>query len=78
MHISCPNCGSRSYTEFSFGGEPRGRWVPDESPAENFQRVWMRSNVAGVQRERWFHHDGCRRWLTLTRDTITNEFIADA
>ncbi len=24
------------------------------------------------QRERWFHAYGCRRWLTLRRDTVTN------
>jgi heterotetrameric sarcosine oxidase delta subunit len=32
----------------------------------------MRRNVAGVQRERWFHRDGCRRWLTISRNTLTN------
>jgi heterotetrameric sarcosine oxidase delta subunit len=32
----------------------------------------MRRNVCGDQRERWFHRDGCRRWLTITRNTLTN------
>jgi heterotetrameric sarcosine oxidase delta subunit len=65
--ITCPNCGERSYTEFWFGGE-----VPDPAD-DDFGRVWLRRNVAGAQLERWFHSAGCRRWLTLERDTRTNE-----
>jgi heterotetrameric sarcosine oxidase delta subunit len=33
----------------------------------------MRRNTTGWQDERWFHRDGCRRWLTVTRNTSTNE-----
>ena len=66
FRISCPNCGERSYTEFSLGGElPEGE--------DDFERVWLRRNIAGVQTERWFHAAGCRRWLTVERDTVTNE-----
>ena len=64
--IVCPNCGERSYTEFAFGGE-----VPEGD--DDYERVWLRRNVAGVQTERWFHAAGCRRWLTAERDTVTNE-----
>ena len=73
LRISCPNCGERSYTEFSFGGEVRPLARERESLDEDFERVWLRENVAGVQRERWFHYAGCRRWLTVERDTVTNE-----
>ena len=71
--IKCPNCGKRPYTEFWFEGE-----VPLESSADDplqadFERVWVRKNIAGVQRERWFHFAGCRRMLTVERDTRTNE-----
>jgi sarcosine oxidase subunit delta len=70
LNIPCPFCGSRPYTEFTFGGELR----PTESPDldADFDRVYHRANVAGRQVERWFHAHGCRRWLTLTRDTVTN------
>ena len=76
--ITCPNCGSRAYTEFWFGGE-----VPADVPeqegaaglAADFGRVWYRRNVAGVQTERWFHFAGCRRWLTLRRDTRSNAVV---
>jgi heterotetrameric sarcosine oxidase delta subunit len=67
IRIPCPNCGSRPYTEFWFGGE-----LPDPG-APDYERVWLRRNVAGLQAERWFHYAGCRRWLTLERDTETNE-----
>jgi sarcosine oxidase subunit delta len=67
FRIGCPNCGERSYTEFWFGGE-----VPDPRD-DDFARAWLRENRAGVQTERWFHAAGCRRWLTLERDTVTNE-----
>ena len=40
---------------------------------EDFERVWLRRNIAGRELERWFHATGCRRWLTLERDTETNE-----
>ncbi len=67
FRLVCPVCGSRPYTEFRFGGE-----VPDPADGD-FERAWLRANVAGPQRERWFHEAGCRRWLTVERDTTTNE-----
>lgn len=62
--VPCPNCGPRSYHEFSFGGEVAEARDP-----------WLRDNLAGPQAERWFHAAGCRRWLTLVRDTRTNTFV---
>lgn len=62
--VPCPNCGPRSYHEFSFGGEVAEPRDP-----------WLRDNLAGPQAERWFHAGGCRRWLTLVRDTRTNTFV---
>jgi len=70
IEIPCPNCGRRPFTEFSFGGELRPVEVSD--PEEDFERVYLPSNAAGIQEERWFHAFGCRRWLTLRRDTVTN------
>lgn len=73
MRIRCPNCGERSYTEFWFGGELPPPVRECEALEEEFERVWLKRNVAGPQAERWFHYAGCRRWLTLERDTVTNE-----
>jgi heterotetrameric sarcosine oxidase delta subunit len=71
--LSCPNCGVREVTDFGFGGEvslrPQGRPEWRELNAFNY----MRRNVAGVQREWWFHRSGCRAWFQAERDTRTNE-----
>ena len=71
--VACPSCGERPFSEYAFGGELRDVSSPD--PAADFARVYLRNNAAGVQEERWFHLLGCRRWVTLTRDTITNRFV---
>ena len=39
---------------------------PDE---RDFDEVWVFENPDGVTTERWFHAAGCRRWLTVRRDT---------
>ena len=69
--IPCPGCGLREYTEFTFGGELRDVESPDIEA--DFERVYLTDNAQGIQEERWFHTYGCRRWLSLRRDTVTNE-----
>ena len=73
LMIACPTCGRRPYTEFWWGGE-----LPEETGGSSdlevdYRRTWLRRNLAGLQSERWFHHAGCRRWVTVVRDTVTNE-----
>jgi heterotetrameric sarcosine oxidase delta subunit len=70
--VPCPTCGDRPFTEFAFGGELRAVSSPDAT--SDFARVYLRENAAGVQEERWFHLLGCRRWLTVRRDTAANRF----
>jgi heterotetrameric sarcosine oxidase delta subunit len=71
LSIPCPSCGPRPSTEFVWGGELRALEGPD--PEADFERVFLPANVAGSQEERWFHRLGCRRWVTILRDTRTNE-----
>ncbi len=71
FRLNCPNCGSRPYTEFSFGGEARRSDLE-----EGYEQAWLPDNAAGVQTERWFHSAGCGRWLTVRRDTLTNKVDA--
>jgi sarcosine oxidase subunit delta len=33
--------------------------------------------VAGVQKEWWFHRDGCGAWFTTYRNTVTNLEVAE-
>ena len=72
--VPCPNCGERDVTEFACRGEVTTR--PTERPTlqELSRYVYMRRNVAGVQREWWHHRRGCGAWFTAERDTRTNEF----
>jgi sarcosine oxidase subunit delta len=76
LWITCPHCGSRPIEEYRFGGEVPAvpAWVVDPD-ARNVDYVWYFGNPAGVTVERWFHIAGCRRWLTLHRDTVTDTII---
>ncbi len=77
LWITCPTCGRRPVEEYRFGGEVRAvpEWISD--PAQrDVDYVWMYDNVEGVTTERWFHAAGCRRWLTLRRDTTTDLVVS--
>jgi len=71
--LTCPHCGVREVTDFSFGGEVNPR--PKEPPTlrELGAYNYFRRNVAGVQREWWYHRSGCGAWFLAERDTRTNE-----
>jgi heterotetrameric sarcosine oxidase delta subunit len=74
--IPCPNCGARPIEEFRFGGELP--LVPDSvigADERNVDYVWFFNNTDGPQTERWFHDAGCRRWLTLRRDTSVDRVL---
>ena len=76
--LTCPYCGTREVTDFAYGGEvsrrPRARPTLRELGAYNY----FRRNVAGVQREWWYHRSGCREWFVADRDTRTNEVFMTA
>ena len=73
--LTCPNCGPREVTDFSFGGEVNPRPKTTPSPRELGAYNYFRDNVAGVQREWWFHRSGCGEWFLAERDTRTNEVL---
>jgi heterotetrameric sarcosine oxidase delta subunit len=72
--VPCPNCGARDVNEFAPRGEvttrPQGRPTLEELT----RYVYGRRNVAGVQREWWYHRHGCGEWFIAERDTRTNTF----
>src|ERR1700693_96293 len=76
--ISCPWCGPRNDTEFSYGGEA-GIVRPKEPAALSDQQwadyLYMRNNKRGVHLEQWCHSSGCRRWFNVARDTVTNQIL---
>ena len=73
--LSCPNCGDREVTDFQYGGEvvPRPRQRPQRRELAAYN--YFRRNVAGVQREWWYHRAGCRTWFLAERDTRTNAVV---
>ncbi len=73
--LPCPNCGPRDVSEFAYQGEVTVR--PQASPSfrELASYLYFRRNVAGVQREWWYHRLGCELWFQAERDTRTNEVL---
>jgi sarcosine oxidase subunit delta len=73
--ISCPYCGERAETEFSYGGEA-GISRPLDPDAltdtEWADYLFMRTNPRGDYKELWNHAQGCRRWFEVERNTVTN------
>ncbi len=74
LQISCPFCGDRAESEFSYGGEA-GIARPSDpgalSDVEWADYLFMRKNPRGLHRELWNHAQGCRRWFEVERDTVT-------
>src|SRR4051794_5098152 len=74
MLISCPYCGPRDVSEYTYQGDG-GRTRPD--PASTDQEAWNRyvydrPNPAGEHSEIWQHSGGCRAHLQVTRNTLTH------
>ena len=80
LMITCPICGRRNGYEFRYGGEDKGAYPQDEdlSPRQWCEYVHMNRCPAGVQREWWYHRDGCGTWFTIHRDTLRNEEVRNA
>jgi sarcosine oxidase subunit delta len=72
FQLRCPNCGLRTVQEFRFGGETHARPPMTATEEEWARHLYDRKNVAGPQREWWFHRYGCRKWFLAVRDTRDN------
>jgi heterotetrameric sarcosine oxidase delta subunit len=73
--LTCPHCGVREVADFAFGGELSSRPRAEPTLRELCEYNYFRRNVAGVQREWWYHHSGCRTWFQAERDTRTNRVL---
>ena len=77
--IHCPYCGDRPELEFVHAGQAHLLRAADSaihSDAELSAYLYERSNVKGVQAERWRHVRGCARFFNALRDTTTDQFVA--
>jgi len=77
MIINHPILGPRDSSEFVYLGDAtlihRPDWQADDAAAQFHDYVHMRDNPAGLHRELWYHEQGDRSWLVVTRDTVTHE-----
>lgn len=77
MRIHCPYCGERDLSEFVYYGDAAYRPDPMKAdvPRQFYETTYLRDNPAGSHHELWFHANGCRSWLRVTRDTRTHEIL---
>ena len=79
MLIPHPLLGPRDAQEFVYLGDARlidrPDGMADGAELAFFDYVYLRDNPAGVHRELWFHEQGDRSWLVVTRNTLTHEIL---
>lgn len=82
MIINHPHLGPRDASEFSILGDAslinRPDWQAGDADDAFYSYLYLRDNPAGLHRELWFHEQGDRSWLVVTRDTVTHAVIAVA
>jgi sarcosine oxidase subunit delta len=80
MLIPHPLLGPRDAQEFVYLGDAalldRPEGMADGADAAFFDYLYLRDNPAGLHRELWFHEQGDRSWLVVTRDTVTHEIVS--
>ena len=79
MIIHHPLLGPRDAAEFTVLGDACLIDRPDPEAAGALQAfhdyLHLRENPAGEHRELWYHEQGDRSWLVVTRSTLTHEII---
>ena len=79
MLIPHPLLGLRDSSEFTYLGDAslidRPDWRAEGAVARFHDYLYLRDNPAGPHRELWFHEQGDRSWLVVTRDTTTHEIL---
>ncbi len=77
MIINHPLLGPRDAAEFVYLGDASLLNRPSrdiENAAQAFtDYLYLRDNPAGVHQELWFHEQGDRSWLVVTRNTLTHD-----
>lgn len=77
MIINHPLLGPRDMTEFVYLGDValmnRPDWQDPDAADKFYEYQYLRDNPAGIHQELWYHEQGDRSWLVVTRDTLTHE-----
>ena len=76
MLIDHPLLGPRDASEFVYLGDAslldRPDWQSGNAVEQFHQYLYLRDNTAGEHRELWYHEQGDRSWLVITRNTLTH------
>ena len=79
MIINHPHLGPRDAAEFTILGDAsllkRPDWQAGNADNSFYDYLYLRDNPAGRHRELWFHEQGDRSWLVVTRDTVTHAVL---
>ena len=77
MIINHPLLGPRDAAEFVYLGDAdmidRPSGLGEGAEDAMYEYVYLRDNPAGLHRELWYHEQGDRSWLVVTRNTLTHE-----
>ena len=77
MIINHPILGPRDAQEFTYLGDAslinRPDWQAENAGQAFYEYLYLRDNPAGLHRELWYHEQGDRSWLVVTRNTVTHE-----
>lgn len=77
MIINHPLLGPRDAQEFTYLGDAslinRPDWQAEDAAQAFHDYLYLRDNPAGEHRELWYHEQGDRSWLVVTRNTVTHE-----
>ncbi len=77
MIINHPLLGPRDSSEFVVKGAAslidRPDWQAENAAHAFHDYMYLRDNPAGEHAELWYHEQGDRSWLVVTRNTLTHE-----
>ena len=78
MIINHPLLGPRDSEEFVYLGSADlinrpTNWESEVAAEDFYQYLYIRENIAGDNRELWYHEQGDQSWLVVTRCTLTHE-----
>ena len=80
MIINHPLLGPRDASEFVYLGDAnlieRPDGLADGGEESMYEYVYLRDNPAGLHRELWYHEQGDRSWLVVTRNTLSHEITS--
>lgn len=77
MIINHPLLGPRDSQEFTYLGDAklidRPDWQAEAALDDFYEYLYLRDNPSGLHKELWYHEQGDRSWLVVTRNVATHE-----